>query len=224
MDKGGIFISYSYNGNEIEGIDEFKNELDLSYPCHGVSKWLPAASEGGEFWLQAFVDAPFWMMLGAIAKDIIKDTIVYGGKKYVLSPLKSAISNLRKRNDGKWNLKVLKATFSFSDVEEVIGGFSEDDFDKLSTIFKMINEAKEKLVSDEGFDIMRIEMPAEVLPSNGKWVLDSWRYDSPLLEKSIWIITYKDNSKALFDSSVGDLHDIDTWHPKEYFGLFDIIE
>lgn len=224
MDKPGIFISYSYNGNEIEGIDDFKKELDLSYPCHGVSKWLPSASEGGEFWLHAFIDAPFWMMLGAIAKDIIKDAIVCGGKKFILSPLKSAITNLRKRNAGKWDIKVLKATFSFSDIEVVIGGFTEDDFDKLSTIFKMISEAKGKLVSDGGLEVMRIEMPAEVLPCNGKWALDSWRYDSPSLEKSVWIITYKDNSKALFDSSVGALHDIETWHPKEIFDLFDSIE
>ena len=46
---------------------------------------------------------------------------------------------------------------------------------------------------------MCIELPAEQLPANGKYSLDSWRFEENGLLESPWIITYADNHKTLYN-------------------------
>ncbi len=214
MEKPGIFIQFSYNGNEIEGIDEFKKELDASYPNIGEDKWLPSCSEGGEFWTTIFCDVSFWTFVGAVVKDLFKDVIVSGGKKFIFEPLRNALSGLWKTNKNKWPLKVMRATFKFRDFELVVGGLKEEDLDKLTPLIKKIDSVKGSLNREGCFGIKRIEVPAEYLPGLDKWSLDNWRFDNPELENTMWIVTYRDGFKALYDSRKGQLMDIN-YKPEE---------
>ena len=217
MNDNGIFITFSYNEREIDGIEEFKQELDVSYPNLGIAKWIPSCSEGGEFWISIFFDGSFWELVKSFAQDAIKAAILLGGKKFVLDPLRTAMTNLRKRNENGWPLKVQKASFKFNNLEVIIGGLKEEEFAHLDKVFQIIRERREKLeLQGNGFGIKRIEMPAEFLWGPKNWDLAYWRDDTPTLEESFWIITYKDNAKILYDSTTGKFHNYNDYRPEDF--------
>lgn len=196
--NNGIFISYSYNGREIDGIEAFHRELSEDYLCQGVEKWIPACSDGGELWVTIFLTIPLGQFLLECLKDVAKDAVVSAGKKYVLTPLKKAFQRLRKNNN-RWELKVQTCSFKFNDLEIVIGGIKQDELDQVEEILKRVHSVYEMLNPKDGFQITRIELPAEELPSNGEYSLDVWRFEEGNLLDSRWIITYADNQKTLFN-------------------------
>lgn len=197
--NNGIFISFSYNDREIDGIDDFKNELSLSYNCHGVARWIPSCSEGGEFWLTVFLSVSFWDFVKDFCKDIVKDGLVYAGKKFFLAPLKQALTNLRKTNKDKWPLKILCTSFQFEDIEVVIGDIRDDEIASISTLFRYIKSISGLLCPDD-IPVKKIEMPAIFIPGDKSFALDSYRLESSNLQECIWIITNRLNEKRLFDA------------------------
>ena len=203
MEQNGIFVSYSYNRREIEGIDDFQQALEQEYLCQATPKWVPSCSEGGEFWLQLLLTLPIRAFVLELIHDAAKDGIIYMGKKYVLSPLKNALSTLWKKNKDTWELKILKTSFKFNDLEVVFGALREDELENIEAILKMVYAVKQELDPEDGFPIIRIELPAEFIPASREFKLDSWRVDVPNLLDSVWIITYEDNQKTLYDGKLG---------------------
>lgn len=195
----GIFIYYRYNFREIEGIDEFQKDLEEDYLCQGVSKMIPSCSEGGEMWLTMFITLPIGKFLLDCFKDVVKDVVIDAGKMYVLKPLKKAICKLRNINEEKWGLKIQTCLFKFNDVEVCIGAIKQDELERIEEILCNINSVKEKLNPKDGFQITRIELPAEKLPSNDQYCLDSWRFEDNKLLNSPWLITYADNHKTVYE-------------------------
>lgn len=204
----GIFISYRYNFREIESIDEFNKELEHSYLCQGVGKWIPSCSEGGEMWMTLFITLPLGHFLVECLQDVAKDVVITSGKKYLLEPLKRAIGKLRKSNETSWGLKIQTCVFKFNDIEVHIGAINQEELERIEKILSKVNEVKDKLNPTDGFQIIRIELPAERLPSNNQYCLDSWRFEYNDLFKSPWIITYADNHKTLYNPEEGKEHDI----------------
>jgi len=87
-----LFISMEYNVREFEGIDEFKNELEDEYNFQLRPKWIPACSEGAEFWMTIYVNSELVKFLvSAVAGGIVWDLIKVGTKKYVFSPIFDAL-------------------------------------------------------------------------------------------------------------------------------------
>ena len=216
--EDGIFITYTYNGREIEGIEQFQQELEDSYPCQGKSIWIPACAAGGEFWITIFLSttiSAFLLEIGKdLLKDIFKDSIVAAGKRFFLEPFRKALSNLRKRNEEAWGLKILTSTFSFNDVEVVIGGLSDEELSGLGTIFKQIHDSKQVLTKEHG-EVIRIEIPAHFSYGSRTWELNYWRSDEESLDGSLWIITYWDEGKALYNSKTGKLLDYYSYVPDD---------
>ena len=164
-----------------------------------MQKWIPACSEGGEFWLTLFLTIPIKEFLVECLKDTAKEGVIYAGKKYILEPLKKAIRRLRKSNESSWGLKIQTCLFKFDDVEICIGAIKQEELEKIEEILVHINCVKDKLSPPDGFKVTRIELPVEKLPSDGRYCLDSWRFEEKELLKSPWMMTYADNHKTLYN-------------------------
>ena len=206
--SSGIFISYRYNAREMDGIEEFQCELSKSYLCQGVGKWIPACSEGGEMWVTLFLTVPIKRFLMECWKDVAKEAVIIAGKKFVLGPLKKAFRQLRKKNEKGWELKIQTCSFKFDDLEIVIGGIKQEELEQIEGILKRVHEVCEKLNPSDGFQIIRIELPSEKLPSNGEYCVDAWRFDENKLFESSWIITYADNHKTLYNPIKGKEYEL----------------
>ncbi len=202
MEQPGIFIQFSYNGNEIEGIEEFKKELEESYLCVGNSKWFPSCTSGGEFWLKVFFGGSFWGFVASLIQSIILDGVIKNGRKYVLSPLFKALKNLNRVNE-KWGLNMQTTTFLFDDIEVVIGGWQESSPEEIVTIFKQIGEAKELIYSNGGIPLERIELPCDPFDYGTFWYLDGSREPECEIDKCIWRLTYQDDTVLFYDSAAG---------------------
>lgn len=198
--NNGVFISFSYNSRELDGIEDLKKELEQSYYCHGSAKWIPSCSEGGEFWLTVFLATTFLNFIREVGKDIFKEGIVSAGKRFVLGPLKDALKKLRIKNRNKWPLRILRTSFVFEDMEVIIGGISDEELCELPALLQLIQSDSSLLLDSGCMPIKKIEMPAEYLPSTGGFEIDTWRFDPCNLKESVWIVTYQDNEQRLFDA------------------------
>ena len=198
--NNGVFISFSYNSRELDGIEDLKKELEQSYYCHGFAKWIPSCSEGEEFWLTVFLATKFLDFIGEVGKDILKEGIVSAGKRFVLGPLKDALKKLRIKNRNKWPLRILRTSFVFEDMEVIIGGISDEEMGELPTLLQLIQSVSSLLLEPGCMPIKKIEMPAVFLPSTGEFEIDTWRFDPCNLRKCVWIVTYQDNERRLFDA------------------------
>lgn len=162
MEKDGIFITYQYNEREIEGIEEFKKELDRNYSSQGRAKYIPSYSKGGEFILKVFFESDLGSFVtGAIAGGILWDVVKFAGKKFVLKPLADAIDRLFEKNKDGYKLKLVATSFIFEDIEIVIFGLSENYKDQLEQILYYISIRAEQIEKDHdcGFPIETIKLP-----------------------------------------------------------------
>lgn len=201
-----VYVSVEYNGREIDGIDDFRHELEADYNCHFHNMWIPNCSEGGELWLTLLISLPIVDILKKLAGDIVIDAIRYAGKKVVLEPLKKAISHLRDANEERFPLQILRSSFVFEDIEIVIGGLTTKDLVDLDKIFGVIGCNLTIIESYNQIGVAKIELPAELLPYNQKYELEEqYRSFDSLVTNSIWIITYNDHSKALFNAIEGEM-------------------
>lgn len=201
--NSGIFISFYYNAREMEGIEEFQKELDQEYLCQGIGKWIPSCSEGGEMWITLNVVLPIAVFLAECFKDVAKEAVINTGKRYVLEPFKRAFRGLRKNNDNKWGLKLQTCTFKFNDLEIQFGGLKHHELESIEDLLGKVYEVKKRLDAPLSFPVVHIALPAEQLPQNGKYCIDTWRFDNDDLFGSLWIITYADNHKTLYNPSDG---------------------
>lgn len=162
MDKNGIFITYQYNEREIEGIEEFKKELEENYSSLGKAKYIPSFSEGGEFILKVFFESDWGTFVtGAIAGGLLWDVVKYAGKKFILKPLADAIDKLFERNKDSYKLKLVATSFIFEDIEIDVFGLSENFKDQLEQILYYISTRTEQIEKEHdcGFPIETIHLP-----------------------------------------------------------------
>ena len=201
-----VYVSVEYNGREIDGIDEFRRELEADYDCHFHNKWIPNCSEGGELWLKLLISLPLADVLKQLVGDIVIDAIKFAGKKVVLEPLKKAIGHLREANEKRFPLQILRSSFVVEDIEIVIGGLTAKDLADLDKIFGIIGRNLPIIEDYNSIGAVKIELPAELLPYNQKYGLEEqYRPLDSVVTDSIWIITYKDSSKALFNAGEGKI-------------------
>ena len=73
-----LFISIEYNNREFDNIDSFKRNLEEQYHCQVRPKWIPAASEGAEFWMDIFINSG----IAEFLKNIIIPGILWDVIKY----------------------------------------------------------------------------------------------------------------------------------------------
>lgn len=165
MDKNGIFVTFEYNGREIEGIDEFRKEVDGYYSSLGKAVYIPSFSEGGELFLKVFFESDWGSFVAtAIAGGLLWDVVKYAGKTFVLTPLANAIDKLFLTNDkakGGYGLKLVSSRLVFEDIEIVVFGLTMNYREELEKILYHISTRIEQIESEHGsgISIRTIEFP-----------------------------------------------------------------
>lgn len=179
MDKNGISVTFEYNGREIDGINEFKKEVDGSYSSQGKDIYIPSFSEGGELFLKIFFESDWGSFVAtAIAGGVLWDVVKYAGKTFVLSPLADAIDKLFSVNDKAkdgFGLKLKSTSLIFEDIEIVVFGLSESYREELGEILYQISTRIEQIEAERGggFSVKTIEFPYYYEDHDDKYLRDS---------------------------------------------------
>ncbi len=212
-----LFISMQYNNREFEGISEFKNELDNNYNYQLKPHYIPAASEGAEFWMTIFINSEVTKFLAAaIAGGFIWDLIKVGTKKYVFKPLFKALEELNEKNEPVWGrLRILKLKFQFDDCEIFIGGLNKNFISVISTVFNEVSKKKPRFEREVGQGVIMIELPIkmderEEIDREHKYWIDVFNEDYSIEAfKKLWKITFSTNFPVMiYDFGKDELFDI----------------
>lgn len=192
-----LYISIEYNDREFEGIEEFKSTLNENYLCQIRPKWIPACSEGAEFWMTIFINSGIGQFLtAAVAGGIAWDLIKFSGKKYIFTPLFNALEELNKDNQKLYGgLRVLKLKLQFDDCEILVGGLNKNFISVISTIFREVAKKKPEFERKIGQGVIKIELPIEFLEQyendNEKFSIDIYNEDYSLKAfKNLWKVTF----------------------------------
>lgn len=156
-DKSFLLIEFEYNGREIDGVDEFKKDLQDSYHLvQGRSRHVPAASEGGEFWLTVFINSPIGEFL---LQNLTWDLFKYGVKKMFLRPLLDSLENLAKANEKSFGLRIIKLKLQFDDTYIYVGGINKNFTSIIGAIFQKLFKKINEFKSESGLPLTSIELP-----------------------------------------------------------------
>jgi len=213
-----LFVSIEYNDREFDGIDEFKSNLTENYHNQIRPKWIPACSEGAEFWITIFVNTGIADFLkGAIVGGLAWDLIKVGSKKYFFSPLYKALEKLNVNNTQNWGgLKILRYKLQFDDCEIQVGGVNKNFTSIFSTIFQEVAKLKPEFEREIGQEIIKIELPIEYLEHldniNQRFTIDVDNEDQSIKAfKNLWRITYSTN----FPKMIYSFKEQKQFEPKE---------
>ena len=193
-----LFISMEYNAREFDGIEEFKSEMENNYQFQLRSKYIPACSEGAEFWTTIYINSELAkFLISAIAGGLVWDLIKVGSKKYVFEPFFKALEKLNSKNKKNWNgIKVLKLKFQFDDCDIYVGGLNKNFTSVISSVFQEISKKKPLIEKRTGLNIIKIEMPIEKDDREGiekKYVyqIDVYNEDYSIeAYKKLWKLTF----------------------------------
>jgi hypothetical protein len=193
-DKNFLLIEFEYNGREIDGIEEFKNELKENYHLvQGRSRHISAASQGGEFWLTVFINSPIGEFL---IQNITWDIFKYGVKKMFLRPLIDSLKNLEKANKKRFGLRIIKLKLQFDDTSIYIGGVNGNFTSIIGTVFQKLFKLMNRFKSEVDLPLTSIELPLHFdsridKPGYSKYIIDTF-HDSRDSEYYIrqWKLTY----------------------------------
>ena len=199
-DRNAIYVSFVFNGREIDGVDDFKRELEPMYGCHFEDKWLPSCSEGGESWLLLLISIPFAEFVKQFVQDVAIDAIKYAGKRFIWRPLKSALGKLRKANEKRFPLKLLSTTFKFEGMEIVIAGMTDTELNDISKIFTAIATNLKNISDSYCFPVCKIELPLEKVSETEQYDFDEYRSLNSSLTDCLWRITYCDGYHSIYDA------------------------
>lgn len=213
-----LYVVIEYNDREFIGIDEFKNELNGKINYMLSPKWIPACSEGAEIWIDIFINSNVVDFLrDTLVSGFIYDVIKKTGKKYLFTPLFTALENLNTKNEELYNgLKVLKLKLKFDDCDVYIGGLSKgyrviipkifEDFFRLKPYFERFMN---------GLKAVKIELPIKINDNEREGMGDRYFIDYYPDEISLdyyrkfWLITYETNFPILlYDFKERNLTDI----------------
>lgn len=151
MDK--CFLSVGYNNREIPSqMENFSTSIEEKYLIQFRPKFIAAAAEGGEIWLDLFLNLEFYRVIGlataAIAWDILSERI---------EPLRTALDFFAKRtkeNPLPLNLQSVNLVFTDLDISLpechdfnlVINLLIEEVSKRIPEIEKLVQEPINKIV------------------------------------------------------------------------------
>jgi hypothetical protein len=128
------------------------------------------------------------------------DLIKVGAKKYLLTPLFSALESLNKANEPNWGgLKILKLKFQFDDCEIHIGGLKKNFSLVISTVFNEVAKKKPRFENEIGNEVIKIELPIiceeqSELTQKEKYKIDVYNDDYSIdTFMKLWKITFLTN-------------------------------
>jgi hypothetical protein len=200
--RNEIFIEFEYNGREIDGVENFKSELNESYLVQGRSIYIPSFSEGGETWFNIFINSSFF----EFAKDVVVygfawDLLKKGTEKYFLKPFYEALLKLKEVNKETYKLRIIRMKFKFDDVIIVLGGIDPNRISVISIVFNEIAKRKAEIERDVGLPINKIETPIFHNPSIDKKGYSPYLLDTEPKNKiedyiESWKIWFMDDSEC----------------------------
>ncbi len=173
-----IFIEVTYNDRELDYIDEFIQDLRQEYQIvQQRPKWLAAASDGGETWIDIILNFEAFKYLQNLAIDgILWDGIKIVGIKYCLTPLKLALEKLSQRNENAFGLRVIRLKLQFDDITIILGGLNQNFTSIISSTFQILSTKTTHFEENLGI-INQIELPITFNES-----IDAKGYSPYLLE------------------------------------------
>lgn len=190
--KNEIFIRYKFNSTVHDVV--FKESLNKYYGVQSKPIFIPSATDGGEMWFQIFLSIDFKSFIaGAIASGAAWDLVKWGGKKFFLRPLFSALEKLMEENDDNANINLRRVEVEFDDVTIRILGIHSSQTSKLSQIFQAIVIAYPRIQELGLGDLSDIVLP--VIESEDKYrrfVLVDEYTDLPEAEDYLkyWLIEF----------------------------------
>ncbi len=204
--KNGIFIIYEYNKREIDGIEEFQQNIENDYSCQGKAKWLPSCSEGGEFFLKIIFETDWRSFISsAILGGILWDSFKIASKEFIVKPLSNAIDQLINRNKDSWKLRMEETRFCFNDIEIVIYGLSDCYKNEVNTLLSQIDERIEEIEKQcIGFPIQTIKVPYRHINDysnnyNCKEYLEEPLYLNEIpLSNCYWKVIFQDGTEIMY--------------------------
>jgi hypothetical protein len=156
-DKNLLFIEFEYNGREIAGIEQFRVDLQENYLLvQGRSRFISAASEGGELWLTVFINSPVGEFL---IQNVTWDLFKYGVKKMFLKPLFDSLNKLEQANQGKYTLRVKKLKLQFDDTFIYIGGINGNFMSIVGAVFQTLEKKISEFEDEVGTPLTSVELP-----------------------------------------------------------------
>ena len=191
-----LFISIDYNARQLDGIKEFEGEIQQEYLSQIRPIWIPACSNGAEFWITIFINSEITDFLkSAVIGGLTWDFIKVKGKKYILSPLYKALEKLNEENEKRWGgLKVLQYKLQFDDCEILVGGLNSNFTSIFTTVFNEVAKRKPEFENEVGQKVITIELPIhfiEHLELNQQFSIDSENENVNIdAFKKLWRVTF----------------------------------
>ena len=149
----------SLTGVELEGIDEFRRDLQNVYAS--LVRGQSGACGGGLYDLMVHVTSSISLrdVVSLISGGVAYDLMKRGANSFVLKPLITAIEKLKSRNK-KRNIEVDELTFSFQDADIIVKKIGKQHlFDDLGRIFKALAENFEYMKGKTGESPYAIHIP-----------------------------------------------------------------
>lgn len=156
--KNEILIRYKHH-SEVKD-SNFGTSLKESFSVQSKPIFIPAASNGGEFWLQVFANFDFLdFIAGALISKWTSEIVEAKAKKYFVKPLLEAIEKLIAENKGSAPLDMRRIEIEFDDVTIRILGIRSLHISKLSGIFKTLVKAVPKIEQEKLGKLSDIVIP-----------------------------------------------------------------
>ena len=149
----------SPTGEEPEGIDEFRSDLQNEY--FSFVRGQSGACGGGlyEFVIQITTPITVGDVANFILSGVAYDLVKSGTQSFILRPLILAFEKLKSRNQ-KHDIDIGELRFSFQDIDIIVNKIgSRPIFDDLGGIFKTLAENLESIKGQTGESPYVIHIP-----------------------------------------------------------------
>jgi len=145
-------ISFGYNERQIKGIEEFTNNLKQEYTIvQGRGIFIPAYSEGGEFWIDVIVNS--------LLVKYLSDYVIGKATDSLLGKLFDEINRFIDFNKNDWPITVIKLKLKFDDTHIHIGGIDNNFNLIIARVFEQLPRMVAKFEKHFEGPISKIELP-----------------------------------------------------------------
>lgn len=146
-----IWIQIRFNSyNQLDGCDEFVNELEKICPVQRNEEWYPSACSGMEFVLKLFINGP----IGAFITDIVLPGLAWDVTKLAFIKIHHLLKDFLEKNE---EFDLQKLEFTFDDI--VLRFNSIENYGALLNFYHILPEHLQDLKKQGIEGISKIELP-----------------------------------------------------------------
>lgn len=182
-EQAKIWIQIRFNSyNQLDGCDEFVNELEKICPVQRNEEWYPSACSGMEFVLKLFINGP----IGAFISDIVLPGLAWDVTKVAFFKIHHLFKVFLDKNEG---FDLQKLEFTFDDI--ALRFNSIESYSALLNFYHILPEHLREMKKLKINDITKIELP--LIEATDEETGERY-YRYPYLgcpkEEFLWKVTY----------------------------------